>query len=695
MARERLSTVYYPGDKITMLPEALIHHYTLGETHDCPALSLYVDVASDLRVLGTETRLEMVHIADNLRHETLEVLFNDDTLRNPAVPDYPYRRELEWLRDFAAVLEAGRGKADTVDRVDYNFKVDGERISIVPRKRGSPIDKVVSELMIFANAHWGGWLAENRVPGIYRAQSNGKTRMTTAPDPHVGLGVDQYAWSSSPLRRYVDLVNQRQLISPGAGQTDPVYPPRSEALFSVVREFELAYDAYNEFQRRLERYWMLRWLMQEDIQRSHRQRDPRRPGALRQPAAGDARAVGDGRRAGRRKCGWRFPASTCSTSLSTPNCWKTLAARRLTAAPPFRKIRPASHFRSAWCLPRPLSRRTLQARHAHGAGPAGIGGGARHGAVDPVRADQPAPVRRPQPADGSGAGQRQERWNRRSIPDALAQVNLAGGGNTDEDRRLKSPLPASPQNPDRQRGSCPADARGRTGTAGQGPAEPAETQRASCRAGRRRRRRRPDQPAIDASQLNQQAREMAQLQARISQQWDDYQKRPKRAFVGANVKEYAFARYVEDWVTKVERVGNVNYPEAARRQGIYGSLKLTVSIYADGRIEAVEVDRSSGSKILDAAADQDRRTRRALCRLSRRHAEKSRHSVDHPYLDLYPLRPARRHRLAETPKGRPSLILRLRPGRVIRNRPCIILEFSNNYRGFHHAYRHHPHPVHH
>jgi exoribonuclease-2 len=206
----------------------------------------------------------MVHIADNLRHETLEVLFNDDTLRNPAVPDYPYRRELEWLRDFAAVLEAGRGKADTVDRLDYNFKLDNDRVSIVPRKRGSPIDKVVSELMIFANAHWGGWLAEKKVPGIYRAQANGKTRMTTAPDPHVGLGVDQYAWSSSPLRRYVDLVNQRQLISL-VQDSEPVYPPRSEALFSVVRDFELAYDAYNEFQRRLERYWMLRWLIQENV----------------------------------------------------------------------------------------------------------------------------------------------------------------------------------------------------------------------------------------------------------------------------------------------------------------------------------------------------------------------------------------------------------------------------------------------
>jgi exoribonuclease-2 len=264
IARDRLSTVYYPGSKITMLPDALIHHFTLGETHDCPALSLYVTVASDLRVLATETKLELVHIAANLRHETLDGQFNADTLGNSAAPDYPFRRELEWLWAFAAALEAGRGKADQVDRQDFNFRVDGERVAIIPRKRGSPIDKVVSELMIFANAHWGGWLAENKVPAIYRAQSGGKTRMTTAPDPHVGLGVDQYAWSSSPLRRYVDLVNQRQLISLVKGEA-PVYAPRSEAIFGVVRDFELAYDAYNDFQRRMERYWVLVWFQQEGI----------------------------------------------------------------------------------------------------------------------------------------------------------------------------------------------------------------------------------------------------------------------------------------------------------------------------------------------------------------------------------------------------------------------------------------------
>ena len=187
-------------------------------------------------------------------------------------------------------------------------------------------------------------------------------------------------------------------------------------------------------------------------------------------------------------------------------------------------------------------------------------------------------------------------------PDALAQVNLAGGGNTDEDRRLKSPLPASSET---QTGSDEAVLQARVVELEQ----QAKTLLSHLQPEgelQDRRQAMPEtatvQPTIEASQLNQQAREMAQLQARISQQWEEYQKRPKRAFFGANVKEYAFARYVEDWVTKVERVGNMNYPEAARRQGLYGSLKLTVSIYANGRIENIEVDRSSGSKILDAAA---------------------------------------------------------------------------------------------
>jgi exoribonuclease-2 len=266
IARDRLSTVYFPGHKLTMLPEVFIHHYTLGEAHACPALSMYVEADPDGAIVNVETRLEKVHVAANLRHESLEAQFNETTMGNPATPDYPYRRELEWLWGFSKRLEAARGKADQgPDRADYNFKLDGERVVIEPRKRGSPIDKVVSELMILANSRWGAWLAEAGVPALYRAQTSGKTRMTTAAEPHQGLGVACYAWSSSPLRRFIDLVNQRQLIALARGEA-PAYAPRDPALFVILRDFELAYDAYNDFQRRMERYWCLRWLLQEGVE---------------------------------------------------------------------------------------------------------------------------------------------------------------------------------------------------------------------------------------------------------------------------------------------------------------------------------------------------------------------------------------------------------------------------------------------
>ena len=188
-------------------------------------------------------------------------------------------------------------------------------------------------------------------------------------------------------------------------------------------------------------------------------------------------------------------------------------------------------------------------------------------------------------------------------PDALGQVNLAGGGNTDDDRRMKSPLPASAKT---QTGSNEEAVQAQVAQLEQ-RARQLLTQlknNAPVETAPQTSEREAQQPDLNVNQLAVQSREMAQLQARVSQQWDEYQKRPRRAFVGANVREYAFARYVEDWVAKVERIGNLNYPEAARRQGVYGSLKLTVSIYADGRIEKIDVDRPSGSKVLDAAAEK-------------------------------------------------------------------------------------------
>jgi exoribonuclease-2 len=262
IARARLSTVYFPGDKITMLPDTVIAHYTLIEGQHCPALSMYLDVAADFSISNMETRLEAVRIADNLRHENLDQQFNEDTIGHAA--DYSYKRELEWLWGFASTLEAARGAANQTNRQDYNFKIEKGRVEIIPRKRGSPIDKVVAELMILANSRWGTWLKEKGIPGIFRNQSMGKTRMATQPGIHQGLGVENYAWSSSPLRRYVDLINQRQILSLVQDEA-PHYGPRNDFLFAAVRDFELTYDAYADFQRRMERYWCLRWLLQENV----------------------------------------------------------------------------------------------------------------------------------------------------------------------------------------------------------------------------------------------------------------------------------------------------------------------------------------------------------------------------------------------------------------------------------------------
>ena len=287
VARERLSTVYMPGHKITMLPDHVVQAYTLTEGRECPSLSLYLTIdEASLEIGGHETRIERVPIVANLRHDQLDDVITEASLTGEAPADYPFAAELGFAfrlaRELKARRELVRGKPETFNRPDYSFRLDGvtgtepsgdETVVIAQRRRGAALDLIVAEAMILANSTWGGWLDQCKVPGIYRSQASllpgVKVRMGTKAVPHAGIGVPQYAWSTSPLRRYVDLVNQWQIIACARhGHTAALaapFRPKDASLFSIISAFDAAHAAYGDFQRGIERYWALRWLAQNEV----------------------------------------------------------------------------------------------------------------------------------------------------------------------------------------------------------------------------------------------------------------------------------------------------------------------------------------------------------------------------------------------------------------------------------------------
>lgn len=294
LGRARLSTVYMPGYKVTMLPDDVVQTYTLMEGRDCPSVSLYVTFNEEtLEIQSSETKLERVPIAHNLRHDQLDSVVTEQWLtdasfnhENDTQPAAGMREQLSFLhrlaRDLKAKREIVRGKPETFNRPDYNFRLQGndgaepqgdETVLISIRQRGAPLDLIVAEAMILANSTWGSWLAELGVPGIYRSQASlapgVKVRMGTKALPHAGIGVKAYSWATSPLRRYTDLVNQWQIIACARhGNTAALvapFKPKDAELFAIISSFDAAYSAYNGYQGAMERFWTMRYAQQHGI----------------------------------------------------------------------------------------------------------------------------------------------------------------------------------------------------------------------------------------------------------------------------------------------------------------------------------------------------------------------------------------------------------------------------------------------
>ena len=281
-AVSRMSTLYMPGEKVTMLPDHWVAQFSLGEGTVRPVVSIYTTF--DATLSGTdaftemETRIERVHISDNLRHDTPQMQLSAADLEG-ARADYPLAAELQVLwqaaQKLSAIRDAVRGKPENNNRADFSYEVENpanapltgeEPIVITQRMRGSPIDKIVSEWMIFANVQWASRLRDLRIPALFRTQSYMGVRTTTHAQPHLAMGVPAYMWATSPLRRYADWLNQMQLLAVVRyGVTAPMkapFQPKEADLLARMSQFDEKYRAYADQQKRMERYWCLRWVAQ-------------------------------------------------------------------------------------------------------------------------------------------------------------------------------------------------------------------------------------------------------------------------------------------------------------------------------------------------------------------------------------------------------------------------------------------------
>ncbi|MDO4434470.1 MAG: RNB domain-containing ribonuclease [Alysiella sp.] len=266
----RMSTVYFPAGKITMLPENWLAAFSLDAGDYRPAFSVYFDVNNDWQITHIESRIEQVYIAHNLRIEHIEPFFSSETgTGSPNAPQFPHHADCIWLLQLAHERQKQRDRFEDPNlpkKYDYGIDFDAHnKVVITRRERGSPIDTLVSEMMILANTHWAKMLHENDLSGIFRVQPSGRVRMSTHCEPHIGMNVAHYGWFTSPLRRAADCINQQQLYSLLSG-SPPRYEKGSNDLFIALGNFEHTHATYRAFQDNMEQYWSLVWLEQENVQ---------------------------------------------------------------------------------------------------------------------------------------------------------------------------------------------------------------------------------------------------------------------------------------------------------------------------------------------------------------------------------------------------------------------------------------------
>ncbi|QQS16793.1 MAG: RNB domain-containing ribonuclease [Neisseriales bacterium] len=263
----RCATVYLPDQKITLFPYEVIEQFSMNEGTIRPAMSLYIDVDEQYHIKHCQTQIDKIRIQKNFDKTALEIALSEALTTPHALrKNLPSCDKLIWLIHFTSAVASQYTKPSPsiFSERDFDITVFDNKISVRSRQRNTPIDCLVSTMMILANQTWSQMLAQSNTIAMYRSQNATGTYTTLSPRPHARLNLQQYAWCTSPLRRAADFINQSQLIAL-LTNTNSRYLKDRKTFLMFAKHFDKTYSAYLAFQRQMTRCWALRYLVQEHI----------------------------------------------------------------------------------------------------------------------------------------------------------------------------------------------------------------------------------------------------------------------------------------------------------------------------------------------------------------------------------------------------------------------------------------------